>query len=480
MYLLFLGVDIGTKRIKCTIIDRSGHIRESSQIDIYDLVENPKPGWFQRDALKIWERLKTSLSKLSLLKSVEAVCIDATSGTVIPINSHGSPIHPSLLYNDERAVEESKELRKISERAKDFEKLLPIAPYLVIPKVMWLLKHIGRKKIYRILHENDFIVYKLTEEIVTSPNIAGKSHIDFTTKSYIEEIYSDANVPLELMPRIKPIGAIIGRVTRQASRETGIPENTPVVNGVTDATAGDIATGIIHPGQACLSIGATTTLHAITEKLIPDEKRRFYYKPYLYGRYVAGGATNAGTTILDAYSNLFRMSLEELESLAEKIPPGSEGLLMQPEWTGTRIPRCYPNVKGFIYGLTEQNCTPGHIYRSALESISLVTSLLVEIVEEVTQTEISEIRTCGGGSKSMLLNQIIADSTNKKVLQVKSEASVGSAILASLPIVGDFKKIIEQIVSVERVFSPKSENLLLYNTLKRKLTKFVEFLASNF
>ncbi|MDH5703291.1 MAG: FGGY family carbohydrate kinase, partial [Aigarchaeota archaeon] len=345
---LFLGVDVGTKAIKATILNEDGAIVESSNVPIYHLVERPEASWAQRSAPQIWEHVKKGLSQLRACSEIQAVCLDATSGTIVPIDSDGDPLYEFLMYSDERSIKEAQELRRKSARAREFEVYLPIAPYLAIPKIMWLRRNIDFSKVQKVLHESDFISYKLTGQICTSSNVAGKSHADLKGDRYVEEIYEDVKIDVNLLPPIRSIGEVVGTVSGQASEETGLPEGVPVINGLTDGSSGDIATGTLTPGQANATIGTTLILHAVVENPVPDFKRRFYYKTYFVDSFLAGGATNAGTLPLDAIAQLLRLSITELNELARSVPPGCNGLIAQPQWVGTRVPESYPHVKGFF------------------------------------------------------------------------------------------------------------------------------------
>jgi len=222
------------------------------------------------------------LKKIEKINDVEAVCIDATSGTIIPIDKNFKPIYKALLYSDLRAEKEAEELRAKSKSAREYESILPIAPYLVIPKIMWLRNHFPRfNEIYKITHENDFYSMLLTREIATSPNIAGKSHVDIMKEKYIEEAYLDVGIDIDIMPEVRPVGDVIGYVTKKASEKTGLPEGIPVINGVTDSSAGDIATGTLDVGVLNTTIGTTLVVHGIVDKISPDPLKRIYYKAYL-------------------------------------------------------------------------------------------------------------------------------------------------------------------------------------------------------
>jgi len=385
------------------------------------------------------------------------------------------------LYSDLRAEKEAEELRAKSKSAREYESILPIAPYLVIPKIMWLRNHFPRfNEIYKIAHENDFYSMLLTGEIATSPNIAGKSHVDIMKEKYIEEAYLDVGIDIDIMPEVRPVGDVIGYVTKKASEKTGLPEGILVINGVTDSSAGDIATGTLDVGVLNTTIGTTLVVHGIVDKISPDPLKRIYYKAYLSKRYLVGGATNAGTIPIDATSKLFNMPIQQLEKLAAEVPPGSDGLITQPQWIGTRIPESNPNMLGFFVGVHEKNFTIGHIYRSILEGNAFILDLILDIVEEVTTVKMREIRTSGGGAKSELFNQIVADTTQKIVKVVEeSEPVIGSSILALWGVnkKRDVSEIADRIVKIKKIFYPNENNKTVYERNKELLLKVMKQLS---
>jgi len=476
----FLGLDIGTKNIKAVIIGDSGAVLERATVPVYDLIKRPREGFVERDPLMLWDRVKATFKKLKLKDKIEGICVDATSGTIVPIDENGAPLCPLIMYNDSRAVEEAEELRALSHEAREFEKYLPIAPQLVLPKLMWLKKNAAFfSRIHKVLHESDYIVYKLTGVFASSTNTAGKSHALLDKLAYLEGAYRDAGISPDLMPELKPIGAIVGHVTDEASRETGLPAGVPVINGVTDASAGDVTSGALRSGQASVTIGTALTVHVVVDKPIPDDLRRFYYKTYVNNLFLAGGFTNAGTTALDTMSNLLGKSLDELTSLARKIPPGCGGLMACTEWYGVRVPRTYPNVKGFFVGLSEETANPGVIFRSLLEGSAMALKLMLEAVEDVTEVNIYDLRISGGASRNDLFMKIIADVTGKEVRVVEEpDSAIGSAILAMWGCTDeDLNDIVSRVVKIKNVFKPSSEHIVLYSKMTEKYKKIIELLS---
>jgi len=475
-----LGIDIGTASVKVALLDSKDGLVDHSAVDISDLNKRPMPSYAERDMTKVWECSVRAIRSLKDLRGIEAVSVDGTSGTIVATDANGNPLFPALLYGDKRAQDEASEILRLSESAREYQALLPVDASLVLPKILWLRKNLKRfSDVHAILHESDFIVKKICGTIVTSPNVAGKSHIDVRSRSYLKGAYEDLNVPLSLMPPVREVGDVVGCVSKAASLETGLPEGIPIVNGVTDATAGDIATGVLEVGQLNVTIGTTLVVHAVVDKPVPDKMGRIYYKTFLGSTYIAGGATDAGTLPLDAVSGLLRLSLQELDAMAAEVPLGCEGLLAQPQWTGTRVPSYNPNVRGFFAGLTAKNCTPGHIFRSLLEGNAAVLADVIDIVEEVTGISIKEVRACGGGSRSDVQNQIMADMTGLEVLIPEaSEAAVGSALLAAWGSEKDCSigQLASRILKLRKRYPPRAdlkEKYLSQRERLKQVTKFV-------
>ncbi|MFX0096818.1 MAG: FGGY-family carbohydrate kinase [Candidatus Hodarchaeota archaeon] len=472
----FLGIDVGTSSIKAVVLDDKGKILESAKTDISNLLETPRPHWIQRNAENLWNNTVSTINKLRNLEDLGALCIDATSGTIVPVDRGGNAIYSEIMYNDRRAQSELEEISERSPSAKDYEIFLPLDATLVIPKILWLRRNTRiLSKTYKILHENDFVVMKLCGEPCTSPNIAGKAHLDVRTGRYQEQIYADLEIDPDLLPPVKPVGEVIGNASYEISKKTKIPRNTPVINGVTDATAGDIGTGVLEVGQIGVNMGTTMVIHAVVDKITSDPKKRLYCKVFVEGNYLIGGATNAGTQSLDAIGQLLGKTPQELDQEAEGTSPGSKGLIAQPQWVGTRVPDFNPFIRGYLVGLTKENCTAGNIFRAFLEGNAILLDEILDIIEDLTKTKTREIRVCGGGAKSCVQNQILADVT-KDIVKVAetNEPAIGSAIIAFWGLSktkNTITEIAERTIKVRKTFVPNQKNQKIYGKLKEEFRK---------
>jgi len=454
------------------VIDRDGRMLDFAATDIGNLIRRPAPSWAERDSEALWDAVRLTLRKLTNPKSLESVCMDATSGSVVAVDHDLRPLGPILLYSDKRSERQAKYVLQESSVARDYEVYLPVDSYLVLPKILWMRSHlVSFDNVDKILNEGDFIQMKLTGKLCTSPNVAGKAHIDIRSGDYLRELYEDLEVDINLLPPVKPIGESVGPISESCSKQTKLPEKAVVINGVTDSTASDIATGTLSIGQLNASIGTSLVVHAVAGSAIPDRAKRIYYKSYVEGRLLAGGATDAGTLPMTSLSRLLGKTLQELDFDAEKIPAGCEGLIAQPQWIGSRVPDHNPNVRGFFACMTERNCTAGHMFRSILEGNAVIVSQLVDIIEEVTGAKVLEIRTSGGGSKSDIQNRTFSDATGRRVLAVETnEACIGSAILAAWGLTREpISTIAQRTVRIRNRFEPNLQVRELYANLAQRL-----------
>ena len=174
------------------------------------------------------------------------------------------------------------------------------------------------------------------------------------------------------------------------------------------------------------------------------------------GKYCLLSWTPTAGIALKWFKNNFceNFSFRELDELAEKVEPGSNGLTFLPYLCGSTMPKYNPDARGVFYGLTMEH-TRGHAVRSILESVACMLKNNLEYLG----LECNEIRTMGGGAQSPLWNQIKADMTNKRIVTLKNDetACLGSAILAgtAIGVFESVEKACEMAVTPNKVFEPK-------------------------
>jgi xylulokinase len=233
---------------------------------------------------------------------------------------------------------------------------------------------------------------------------------------------------LERLPEIAWTTEIAGAVTRQAAEETGLAPETPVIVGTIDAAAEAISVGVLDAGEMMLMYGSTTFTIRVGSERIRDP--RLWHAPWLFADQhasMAGLATSATLTHWFADQLARDLSSEvamaALAAEAQASPPGANGLVFLPCFSGERTPIHDPNAKGAIVGLTLAH-TRADIYRAAPEGIAFATKHIFDTYVEAGAPA-STIVAVGGGLRNRIWTQATSDVSG--LTQTASGVSIGAA-----------------------------------------------------
>ena len=141
--MAFLGIDVGSSSVKASVIDHDGRTLGFAMTDVGNMLRRPAPSWAERDSEALWDAVCITLSKLTEVGRVQSVSVDATSGSVVAVDRYQKPLSSILLYSDKRAEDEAKYILETSTAAREYEAYLPLDPYLVLPKILWMRSHLA-------------------------------------------------------------------------------------------------------------------------------------------------------------------------------------------------------------------------------------------------------------------------------------------------------------------------------------------------
>ena len=246
---------------------------------------------------------------------------------------------------------------------------------------------------------------------------------------------------LERLPEIAWTTEIAGGVTRQAAEETGLAFGTPVIVGTIDAAAEAISVGVLDAGEMMLMYGSTIFTVRVGSERIRDP--RLWHAPWLFaGQHACmAGLATSGTLTHWFADQLARdlspeAALAALAAEAEASPPGANGLIFLPYFSGERTPIHDPNAKGAIIGLTLAH-TRADVYRALLEGIAFATNHIFDTYAEAGARP-SKIVAVGGGLRNRIWTQTTSDASGlrQEVRETSIGASYGDAFLARLAIGG--------------------------------------------
>lgn len=434
----------------------------ASHTEFHD-VEIPKPGFVEHDAEKVWWGDFVKVTKAILQKSQiepNQILSVATSGIgpcVLPIDKNGNPLRRAILYGiDTRASEEIEILERMLGEQKLFEITgrKHLTSQAAGPKVLWIKRNEPDvfKKARWFLTCQSYLVYKLTKRaIIDVYSAAGYAPMfDIFRCRWVPEIVQDL-VPQGSLPELSWSFEIVGRVTREASTETGLVEGTPVVAGTTDAAAEALSVGLNDLGDMMLMVGSSVFF--ILRTLYLTKSNKFWVSNFVVPNFytILGGMSTAGSITtwfrnnfgeieLEREKTIGKNAFEQLAELAMSSPVGAKGLIVLPYFAGERTPFYDPEAKGVIFGLTLAH-KKADIYRALLESVAYGIRHNIEaMVEEGIIPQ--RIILAGGVLKNKFWRQLIADVCQRE-LEVPDQvigASFGDAFLAAMGI-GYFEEV---------------------------------------
>jgi len=486
--LFYMGIDIGTFETKGVIIDQSCSIIVT-HVEKHGL-ENHRPGYYEHDAEKVWWHdfcaTSRALLKKAAVSNSQIACIGASTlgCDCLPVDEDCQPLRKAILYGiDSRA---QKEIAYLADYygEKDVKRIFgrPICTGDVAPKILWLKNNEPDvyKNAKKFLTGVSYIVAKLTGEYKLDGFLGRASFRPFYREDgRIDKKACSIFCSPDQIARTAKSTDIAGYVTDRAADQTGLAVGTSVIVGTGDSAAEAISTGILNAGDLMLQFGSSLFIYCCTDHLVEDDRIRGnnYTIPGMFS--VAAGTNTCGTltrwyrdTIFPDFlanelaggENAFGTMLSGLE----KIPAGSDGLVTLPYFAGERTPINDPNAKGMIFGLNLKH-TRSHLYKSALESVGYSVSQHIEILHELG-IKIGKVMAVGGGTKSRVWMQIIADVIGMDIgiAKVTLGAAYGDALMAALG-TGRFNNFseLEKVIKLETVITPNLRNHEKYKEFRR-------------
>jgi xylulokinase len=356
-----------------------------------------------------------------------------------------------------------------------------------VSKIMWVKENEPEifNKTKHILLLEDYIIYLLTGKYVAEGSLlTSTEYWDIRTKKYWGEMLEFVGINENWLPEVRESGEVVGTILPEMGDLLGVSLDAKVTTGCLDQVAGAIGVGNISPGIFSENIGAALAICVPTEKLTYDENRlmpvHYFAIPntYMMHTFTTGGMFLRWFRDGFCHDAISMQQLTDIDAYdlmnkeAEKVVPGSDGLIALPHLQGSMAPDVNLNAKGVFYGATLKH-NRGHFIRSIMESVGFLISRNLEAIDAVG-LEVKQIRTMGGGSKSDLWNQIKADITGKTLYVTYSSqdtACLGAAILAGYA-AGIFESIesaVKSMVKIKSTYEPNMENHEVY---KKQYKKF--------
>ncbi len=439
----FIGVDTSTTATKSLLIDENGNV-VGMAATTYPY-ETPHPLWSEQDPALWWDATTRSIRQVLKETSIapeEIACLGLTGqmhGLVL-LDEGGEVLRPAILWNDQRTGAQCDEMRDRLGK----ERLIQITGNdaltgFTAPKILWVKQN--EPELYararHILLPKDYVRYKLTGEFaVDCADGAGTILFDLKNRTWSEEVLEALEIPGEWLPDTFEGPQITGRVNADAASKTGLIAGTPVVAGGGDQAAQAVGVGAVRPGVIALTLGTSGVVFATTESpLVEPEGRLHAFCHAVPDRWHLMGVMLSAAGSLQWYRDTLApdVNFDDLVKETANVPPGCEGLLFLPYLTGERTPHPDPLARGAWVGLTVRH-KRAHLTRAVLEGVAFGIKDSFTLIENAGVGAIEQVRISGGGAKSLLWRQIIADVLGVELVTVNTTegAAYGAALLAGV------------------------------------------------
>jgi len=484
---LLMGIDIGTSSSKVSLV-ASATLQTRTYTTAYPLL-TPKPSYVELDPSvvvgQVFELIRGAVSE-RYSHRIDGIGLCGLVPSLIPVDKSGCPLLNCITYMDKRA---SLEANWIEQRIGPAN-LYDIAfrrsmPKFLAPKILWIKRH--HRDIYRntfkFLQIKDLMALRLCGKFCTDPILASNSLVfDLRSGAWARDLIEAMGIDGNRLPDVHPPMSIVGGLTPEASRLTGLREGIPVVCGSTDLSLATLAIGASKSDVAFEMTGTSTVLGIHVLRLIGDQLQRYEVSPGLKPGTFTIAFVNHGTGAIlrwlveglgrqggpdDFPADDYRV----LEGEAARLEIGADGLIVLPYFEGMGTGLYGRRAKGAIYGLSLRH-TAAHVYRAILEAIALRVRENTHVLQALG-LEIREVRTTGGVARSELLRQIQADAIGLPfALMTPYEApSVGAAIAAGggVGIYEDPFSIGDRVSAVADMAIPRAGATAIYEGLAKRV-----------
>lgn len=437
-----LGIDSSTTACKAIAWDAAGRARAEGRAALE--LENPEPDGWEQDAESWWRATtraaRDAANALGDTHEVLALCVTHQRETFVVTDERGQPLHPALVWMDARcrAQVRAATARLAPERIHEISGKPPcVTPSLY--KLAFLLERTPElgARTPRVLDVHAFLAWRLTGRCATSLAAADPlGLVDMRARRWSPELAALAGIEVGQLPELVEPGETLGALTPEAAAACGLPAGLPVIAGAGDGQAAGIGAGITAPGRAYLNLGTAVVSGVLSNTYKTDPAFRTLYAA-APGTYFLETDLKGGTFILSWLAERWLGSdvagtLARLEAEARELPPGADGLLVVPYWNGVMNPYWDDDATGISVGWHGAH-GPAHLYRATIEGIALEQRLHTTGVERAAGT-IEELVVMGGGARSDLWCQILADVLAKPIVRAKSSeaTALGAGVLAAV------------------------------------------------
>ncbi|MCL2841105.1 MAG: xylulokinase [Defluviitaleaceae bacterium] len=461
-----IGLDIGTNSVKAIIIG-NGNIIDQKSVGYNP--DYPSSGCVEQSPDVWWNAVKEAIKALTEANPGDVVAISASGQmhSSVFLDRDGNVIRKAILWNDTRT---SQQVAEINQVVGGEAKLLNMVynralEGFTLPKILWLRTNEPDNfaQVAKVVMPKDYVNFKLTGRIATDvSDAAGTMLFDVAKGQWSSGLIEKVGINADILPEVLESIDIVGNVLPELAAELGLSENTLVIAGGADNSCAAIGNGAIEAGQTIISIGTSGTVVTMLDKVpahITGDVHMFNYS-YPNSYYAMGCMLCAGESLNWLRDIVAIKDFEAFNVLAERSKPGAGGVVFLPYLFGERCPWPNPAARGVFFGLSNTTSKEDMV-RAVMEGVAFNLRAMYDLIEPFTK--IKEIYITGGGAKSHIWGQIIADVLGRQmqVLNIEEGPAFGAALIAGVgaKVFSNFAEAKAQFLKTNRIIEPTARDI---------------------
>jgi len=434
---IYLGIDSGTQSVKAVALDLDKRKVIAEARTPHRLVKGLPAGHMEQHPQEWVAALDAVIGAVAAKidrRRVKGIGVSGQQHGLVPLDKDGQVIRPAKLWCDTSTTKECDILTaKLGGPKATLRKVgLAMLPGFTAPKVLWLKRNEPRnfRRLRYILLPHDYLNYYLTGEyFMEHGDASGTALMNVRTRKWSAPAIKAIDESIaDYLPALSRSDQIVGNLRPALAKKYGFSAAVIVSAGGGDNMMGAIGTGNVKAGVVTASFGTSGTIYAHADEPIVDPIGEIAAFCGSTGGWMPLLCTMNVTTVTEQVRALFDYNHTALAEAVKATPVGSDGLVLLPYLEGERTPNV-PEGSGAFLGLNQHTMKPGHLARAAMEGVTLGMNYGLLRLRELG-IKPKEIRVTGGGAKSAVWRQIMADVFGVSVVAMVEDegAALGGAI----------------------------------------------------
>ncbi|PXV86639.1 xylulokinase [Lachnotalea glycerini] len=480
--MLYIGVDLGTSAVKLILMNADGTIVNtvSKEYPLYF----PNPGWSEQRPEDWWEQVVQGMKELisnNDHNQIAGISFGGQMHGLVILDSEDQVIRPAILWNDGRTGKQTNFLNEVigKDKLSSYTANIAFAGFTA-PKLLWVMENEPDhfSKISKIMLPKDYIAYKLSGVHSTDySDASGMLLMDVKNKCWSKEMLAICSITQEQMPKLFESYEVVGNLKPDVAAMLGLNASCKVVAGAGDNAAAAVGTGTVGDGRCNISLGTSGTIFISSKEFGVDENNALHAFAHADGHYHLMGCMLSAASCNKWWMDGIIGTKDYPKEQADIQELGENNVYFLPYLMGERSPHNNPDARGTFIGMT-MDTTRADMTQAVLEGVAFAIRDSLEVAKSLG-IQLQRTKICGGGAKSLLWKQIIANVLNLKVDVIESEEgpALGSAMLAAVAC-KEYASVEEAAKSIVKVIDTIEPSPELVEKYEEKYSKFKKIYPS--